>query len=849
MKSFEKMSLGKYKKLVYLKNTIIAFIITSFILGANFSTLLPASKEVQAATNSNLINDGSFEGNISDSWTFWQGNNSSRSYEFYRSTEPSLGQGSFSGAVSAVSGQDQAFNAGLVTKDNKSFSVDSNKTYRLSFYAKSTWNFKLISYIQRADNFGPTSDLKEDYITSDWKKYSTLFKPKASTKTLLTFVVSEMPAGTVLNLDGVELIEMNVSLNTKEVKGKIGELNKSINLSNSNAFNASDIQIELPYFDSSNNQITSKIFNPKKIENSNAYFDMREKTFSGIAKVYVNEVVIGTFDYNVLPQISEFNPSLARVNEDLVVYGSGFNPIKDSTFLIVNRRDLNGKNYEDWIPVSSLDSKLSQASFKMPTGLISGNLKLNTVFYNQNKTNTQNRSNGLDYKVKPVITNIGWSKKGYEMVGDNLKISGLGLVNSPKVNFYDGGGKKLDSKSAKVISLNSDYEVIEVATTDKLNTLKLTVEAGGVESDLASAQSYSAMSKISSLGTKNSRTDYANQEKIPAAISGEEISFSGNGLKASNNSVIAEFQGFNKKITVNIPNVNSNFDQNGTWVKAGVPAGAQTGYVNLVVNGQKSNSLYLEIIPKIIEITPNPILPGNPITMVATGVGNNIDLANITFYLNDKDQVQIKPTRINVYDNETYIYLTAPLSISNKTTKVGLEYDRWKDSQTQTIIAQPHINSASLDLDTKILVIKGYGFSSNLKENKITYKYADENKTIITPKISELGVFTTEDGQEIRIRLLDDYHYGFVSLKIGAQESNEVNFGPMSIRKITRRIEFVKSLSQTKGVLYISGYNFGNTGGVMVGNQWADVHYRSNYFIIAIVDQGNVSEPVIIARQ
>lgn len=113
-----------------------------------------------------------------------------------------------------------------------------------------------------------------------------------------------------------------------------------------------------------------------------------------------------------------------------------------------------------------------------------------------------------------------------------------------------------------------------------------------------------------------------------------------------------------------------------------------------------------------------------------------------------------------------------------------------------------------------------------------------------------LGVYSTEEGQEIRVQILDDYYYGYVSVTVGGATSNEANFGPVSIRKLTRRIEFIESVGQEMGVLYISGYNFGSEGGVLAGDHWADIHYRSDFFIIAVVDQQYVYDnPVIVARQ
>ena len=158
--------------------------------------------------------------------------------------------------------------------------------------------------------------------------------------------------------------------------------------------------------------------------------------------------------------------------------------------------------------------------------------------------------------------------------------------------------------------------------------------------------------------------------------------------------------------------------------------------------------------------------------------------------------------------------------------------------------------NASINMDTKILSIKGYGFSTYPKENIITYKYADEDQTVIQPKVKMLGVYPTEEGQEIRIKIYDEYHYGYVSVAVGEYSSNEVNFGPVSISKITRRIEYVESADAVTGVLYISGYNFGENGGVRVGEHWADVHYRSNFLVVAVIDQNYLYDnPVIVAKE
>ena len=195
------------------------------------------------------------------------------------------------------------------------------------------------------------------------------------------------------------------------------------------------------------------------------------------------------------------------------------------------------------------------------------------------------------------------------------------------------------------------------------------------------------------------------------------------------------------------------------------------------------------------------------------------------------------------------IYFRAPsFNISNDSTTINLEYGNWADNMKSTLEVDPEITSAHIDIDSRVMTIKGYGFSQSPKENIITYMYTDG--TVIDPKVKILGVYSTEEGQEIRIQVLDNYHYGFVTVQVGDEVSERAEFGPVYINKVARRIEFVKSLGEVKGVLYISGYHFGPSGGVRVGEVWADVHYRSNFFIIAVVDQANVYDnPIIVAKE
>jgi hypothetical protein len=423
----------------------------------------------------------------------------------------------------------------------------------------------------------------------------------------------------------------------------------------------------------------------------------------------------------------------------------------------------------------------------------------------------------------------------------------MGISNNPKVNFYDEEGNKVDTNRAQVVEIG-DVEVIEAEATEKYNQFEVTVTSGGVESDPGRALAQSAKPKLEKIRTSQSRKLYASNNQINAASVGEEIMLIGKGFLSLDSETEVVFEGINGQISV--PVAQEDIESRGNRIKVNVPAGAQSGYIRIDANGLDSNRMPLEVIPTVVSISPDPIQPGEDIVIRAYGVGNNLDSAKIHFHFSRQESETRSPRAIEYDGLETVLYVKAPLAVSSADTKVSLEYDHWAKEGEAALSAVPTILRAGINMDTKVLTITGYGFSTNPHENEITYQYADEDQTVIDPNVRVLGVYPTEEGQEIRIQIRDDYHYGFVSVTVNGQTSNQANFGPVKISRLARRVEFVPSVGDVQGVLYISGYNFGPEGGVKVGDRWADIHYRSDFFIIAVIDEEYLYEnPVIIARQ
>ncbi len=820
----------QFKKSIFVV-LLISLLFTTTNLGTNI-------KIAKASTN--LIDGGSFEGDIHDDWGFWNDSGSNRNYDFYRAYDASFGYGSYSAAIDAKKAPGDAFSAILSTSEGNSFQIDATQEYYLLFYAKATTKLSVIAYLQRTSDYNKISTPQAKTISNNWKRYMMKISPSASSESYLAFVLGDMPADSTLYLDGVQLLRADSALLTKNISGYIGEKNKFLSIRNISNFNENEIEVELPFY---NNGKTARTrIHPEKMTSSGVYFTMPVKSFAGIGHVYVNDVFIGLFNYQPKIKINNIHPSLVRLNQDLIIDGSGFSSIDNSTFLIVDKINKENKREKVWLKPKSFDSNLSQMRFVLPPGVVSGSMFVQTSFLNTEGVETIIKSNSVGYKLKPIVVATNWSERGYEHVGDKLRIYGLGFGRSPMLKYYNENGELVDTIRAKFIE-SGDLEIIEAPTTKKTNYFNISVVSEGIESDQSADLSYLAKPVLSLIKTQYSRKMLASEQAIAAAKVGDTITLTGLSFQGSD--AVVEFQGNNKRLIQNIA-IESNKN---TSLQVVVPEGALSGYIDIKVNGADSNYLPIEIIPTIISVNPDPVVPGETITITAYGVGDNVNLAKINFMLDSKIQSNLQVDSISINNGISTLRLKAPYDLSYKGTKISLQYDRWKDNGTTVLNIQPHIIRAGINMDNKILSIIGYGFSITPRENIISYKYSNEKQTVIDPNVRILGVYPTEEGQEIRIKILDDYHYGHVNIKVGEYTSNEVNFGPINIANISRRLEKTEGSAQV-GVLYIKGYNFGLNGGVLVGNTWADIRHRSDFYIVAVVPEANLYDgPVIVARE
>ncbi len=801
-----------------------------------------------SAAGNNLIKNPSFETQVDTYWDIWNGNsNTRRSFTMTRSYEVPVGYGSYSAAIQGTGVPADRFEHGIITNNQNPIALTSGKNYVFSFYAKAQTRSAVTVYLVNAQTYESVTIPVELRVGTDWNQYQVILAPTFTGAGALSFAFGDLGENVILNLDGLDLSENNITLNvTQTVSGFIGQTNKTLRITNGSSLTTNDVKIELPYFNEQTNTSETRQFTPTAVTNNTVSFDMPAQTFAGIGKMYIYNTAVGTFNYNVLVKVSDFAPNPVMVDEDLTIYGSGFNPNNDQTFVLVNAVGLNGNTYDLWLKPHTIDSNLSQVVIKLPIGVASGNIRVKTYYTNVAGVGVENKSTNLSYSIKPSIYSVAWSKPGYEQVGDKISIKGKGISKSPVVNFYDDAGKIIFKKNATVKTINTvdNYEIIEVATPVTMNKLKITVKVGSIESNQADALSLTARPVINSISTKKKRTISQTNTTISAAKPGEKIRINGKGFKTSGPANI-EIQTVNG--TVIIPVWATSIDPNGNWVDVTVPHLAVSGTVNVEINGKKSNSVSLEIIPIIVSTLPLAPFPGTDLQIWTQGVGTNLSQTTVHFISGNNEVVSVKPSAVRTENDAVIITVFVPKYVSNNSSTVKIQYGSWLNDETYKASTRPYIDTADFDLETKILTIKGHGFSSVAKNNKITYMYLDH--TVVNPKVKMLGVTNTSEGQVIKIQILDSYHYGFIKVTVNDEVSNEANVGPAMISRVERRTQFVNSEHRVMGVLYISGKNFGTTGGVKVGDVWANVHYRTNTFIIAVVETPDLRKnPVIVAK-
>lgn len=827
------------------KKAIFSLILGFLALGLAF---YPATA-LQAASG-NLIKNPSFEqGSVDTYWVLWNNQEPRRTYTMFRSYDVPFGAGSYSAAIEATGNPTSLYDAGMVTNSaNNPFSVTTGKTYHLSFYTKATSPMTISTYLHRADTYEPVAPVREISITNNWQRYQVQFQATQTANAALGIAFGNLTENGTIYFDDFNLSEVNYTLSTQEVRGFMGET-KSLSINGGNQLTVDDVRIEVPYFNPNTNTMERKQFVPSEMRNGSATFTIPANTFSGVGKVYVYGGILDEFTYNVFVKVTGISPDPVLPDEDLVVYGSGFHPDLTQNFVLVKSRGANGSSYDAWLHPHTVDANLSQLVVKLPVGMLNNKLSVRTYFTNKAGASVENRSNGFDYKIEPVIYGWEWKERGHEQVGDKIIIYGKGIIDRPTVNFYNSQNEVVARKSAsinKIVTGTENYEVIETQTPVNLNQVTITVTAGPYESDPSGALSFVAKPTITSISAGHSRTLANNNLRLPAAKIGEQIRLVGNGFKTSSTAYV-EFWSLHG-VPIVVPIDQTHIDTNGRWVEVIVPAGAINGQVNVKINGQKSNNYSLEIIPILVSSQPIEPIPGQNLTLTLQGVSLDPSQITIRFKAPNSQEVAIHPSSVVKTGDNVVVTVLTPRALPASGTTLRVQSGYWLNDETYEVAVAPRIDSADINRATKTLTLRGSGFAVSTRDNHLTFKYADGTEVAVDHRIE--NITNTSSGQEMKVKINDGFYYGFVYLTVDENQSNQVSVGPAMVSRIERRIQYVQAENRVMGVLYISGRNFGPSGDVKVGDVWATTHYRTNTFIIAVVEQEHVYDnPVIVTKR
>lgn len=827
------------------KKAIFSLILGVLALGV---AVFPVAT-VQAA-GENLIKNPSFEqGNVDTYWNLWNNNARERTYTMYRSYDVPFGTGSYSAVIEATGPADTLYNAGMGTNSTSNpFTVTAGKTYNFSLYTKGSKATTIAVYLFRTDNSQLLAPAQEINVTTGWQRQQVRFTATATASASLGIAYGSLGNSETLYLDDLDLSENSYTLTTQEVKGLIGE-SKNISISGGNRLTIDDVRIDLPYFNPLTQTTERKQFVPTQVRNSTVTFTMPANTFAGVGKVYVFGHALEEFNYNVFVKVTSISPDPLRPGEDMVVYGTGFHPTLTQDMIVVYSRGENGTSYENWLRPHTIDSSLSQLAVRLPVGMLNNKLTVRTYFTNKAGAVVENKSTAFTYTLQPEIYAWEWSQRGHEQVGDKITIYGSGIVDRPTVNFINSGGEVIARKPAtvkRIVTGNENYEVIEVATPVNINQVTITVKAGPHESDPSGALAYAAKPTIKAVTSKNYRTLANNKSKVPAVKVGEKIRLTGNGFKTTSTAEVEfwSIHGHGLLVTVD----QANIDPKGNWVDVVVPAGVMNGQVNVKINGQKSNHFSIEVIPTILSTSPAQPVPGENITITTQGSGLDPAQTLIRFKAPNSEEVVVAPTSLTKSGDNILLTVMTPRALPSSGTTLSVQYGYWLNNETYRVAVAPHLDQADMNRATKILTLKGYGFAPNTRDNKLTFKHSDG--TVVATQHKVMSITQTSEGQEMKVKILDNYYYGYIFVTVNEAQSNEVSVGPAMISRLERRVQFVQANNRVMGVLYISGRNFGHEGDVRVGDVWATTHYRTNTFIIAVVEKEDLyKNPVIVTKR
>ncbi|MBM2813407.1 MAG: hypothetical protein HW421_169 [Ignavibacteria bacterium] len=361
----------------------------------------------------------------------------------------------------------------------------------------------------------------------------------------------------------------------------------------------------------------------------------------------------------------------------------------------------------------------TEIQVKIPVGLPAGNnmLLLNVGGYLSNKA---------DFKIissTPSITSIVPNKAAR---GETIIITGDNFGDTRGIGFVLFNG---------AIAETGDY----INWTNKSISIKVPA--------LASTGKVSVTAK----GEKSNEVDFIIPPHINTILPvsakiGDEVTISGYGFDITQGTSIVSFNG-------------TNATQFTSWsqteIKVKVPAGASSGKISVLVNGNKSNELDFTIIPQITSISPTTAKIGDEISIAGSGFGTSQGNSIVSFG---------NTNAVNYTSwSDTEIKVIIPGGVTDWKVSVSVNGQKSNEVDFSVLHEITSINPASAKIGDNI-TITGSGFGSTQGSGFVMF-----GSVSVTNYISWSA--TT-----IVVKVPAGAASGKLSVTINGTKSNEVDF-------------------------------------------------------------------------
>ncbi|MBM2813596.1 MAG: hypothetical protein HW421_358 [Ignavibacteria bacterium] len=263
---------------------------------------------------------------------------------------------------------------------------------------------------------------------------------------------------------------------------------------------------------------------------------------------------------------------------------------------------------------------------------------------------------------------------------------------------------------------------------------------------------------------------------------GDEITITGSGFGATQGTSIVSFG------AITATNYTS---WSATEIKVKVPVGASSGKLSVTANSQKSNEVDFTLIigPTITGINPATLVIGDTVTITGTGFGASKGTSKVSFGLNNATEI-VSWSDTQIQSKVPAGTVSGKLSVTVNGVKSN-EVDYSITGSAGLVITSIQPTAVSIG-DIVTLTGKGFGASR-------TTSFVSFNSLSATD-------YTNWSASEIKVKVPIGTKTGKVSVTVGGNQSNEVDFGILpKITKVTPdtvgKTEFIS----------IKGSSFGDT--------------------------------------